>query len=36
MEQRINQLKPPIFWKDKPNFISQAQKWTKQKLKKDT
>jgi len=34
MEQRINQLKPPIFWKDKANFISQAQKWTKTKIKK--
>ena len=20
-------LKPPIFWKDKPNFYSQAKKW---------
>ncbi len=34
IEQRINQLKPPIFWKDKANFISQAQKWTKTKIKK--
>ena len=33
IEQRINQLKPPIFWKDKPNFVSQAQKWTKTKIK---
>ena len=33
IEQQINQLKPPIFWKDKPNFVSQAQKWTKTKIK---
>ena len=25
-------IKPPIFWKDKPNFILQAKKWNEYKL----
>ena len=29
IEKAINDLKPPIFWKDKPNFISQAKVWNK-------
>ena len=33
LEAKINSLKPPIFWKDKPNFISQAKKWNKSKIK---
>ena len=32
LEQSINDLKPPVFWKDKPNFIKQAQKWNRKKL----
>jgi len=32
VESKINSLKPPIFWKDKPNFISQAKKWNKNKI----
>ena len=28
----INSLVPPIFWKDKPNFLEQAQKWDKNKI----
>ena len=32
VESKINSLKPPIFWKDKPNFISQAKKWNKRKI----
>ena len=28
----INNLKPPIFWKDKPNLIEQAKKWDKKKV----
>ena len=32
VEAKINSLKPPIFWKDKPNFISQAKKWNKRKI----
>ena len=33
LENKINSLKPPIFWKDKPNFIKQIKKWTPKKLK---
>ena len=29
IDNRINSLKPPIFWKDKPNFIAQVKKWDK-------
>ena len=29
----INNLKPPIFWKDKPVFFHQAKIWNKEKLK---
>ena len=32
LEQSVNDLKPPVFWKDKPNFIKQAQKWNRKKL----
>lgn len=28
----VDSLKPPIFWKDKPLFIKQAQVWTSKKL----
>ena len=28
----IDSLKPPIFWKDKPNFISQVSLWNLKKL----
>ena len=28
----IDNIKPPIFWKDKPNFILQAKKWNEYKL----
>ena len=34
IEKAIEQLKPPIFWKDKANFINQAKLWNKEKLKK--
>ena len=27
IEDKINQLKPPIFWKDKNVFVEQAKKW---------
>ena len=33
IEKAINDLRPPIFWKDKPNFISQAKVWNKKKIK---
>ena len=29
----VNNLKPPIFWKDKRNFADQAKKWTEKKIK---
>ena len=27
LEMKINSLRPPVFWKDKKNFIAQAKKW---------
>ena len=30
----ISQLKPPIFWKDKPNITDQAKKWNDKKINK--
>lgn len=32
IEKSINQIKPPIFWKDKPNFINQLKIWSAQKI----
>ncbi len=34
LEKSINDIKPPIFWKDKPNFILQAKKWQLKKILK--
>ena len=31
-ETVISNLKPPIFWKDKPMIISQSRKWNKEKI----
>ncbi|MDA9684342.1 hypothetical protein N9U33_01995 [Candidatus Pelagibacter bacterium] len=33
IEDSINSLKPPIFWKDKPNITNQVKKWDKYKIK---
>ena len=33
IEKAVNSLRPPIFWKDKPNFISQAKIWDQSKIK---
>ncbi len=33
LEKKINEYKPPIFWKDKPNLTAQAKKWNKIKIK---
>ena len=33
VEQVLTNLKPPIFWKDKPLIIEQARKWNKNKIK---
>lgn len=32
-DNAINQLKPPIFWKDKPNFLVQINKWSSDKIR---
>ncbi len=32
LEEVISNIKPPIFWKDKPFFIEQAKKWDKHKI----
>ena len=34
LETAINNLKPPIFWKDKPRLMIQAKKWDENRLKK--
>lgn len=33
LDDTVNGMKPPIFWKDKPNFIIQAKKWNSKKIK---
>ncbi len=33
IELLISNLKPPIFWKDKPVLIQQSKKWNKDKIK---
>ncbi len=33
VENAINSIKPPIFWKDKPSMIFQAKKWNAKKIK---
>ena len=32
VEQTVNEIKPPIFWKDKPVVIDQVKSWTSNKL----
>ena len=34
LESAINNLKPAVFWKDKPIFLNQAKKWNIKKIKK--
>ena len=34
LDEIIENIKPPIFWKDKPIFIAQARKWDMNRLKK--
>ena len=34
LELAINNMKPPIFWKDKPSFLLQAKKWDREKIQK--
>ena len=33
LEQAVENIKPPIFWKDKPYFLRQAQIWDFKKIK---
>ena len=33
LEEAINKIKPPIFWKDKSTFLFQAKKWNSSKIK---
>lgn len=33
IEKAIDSVKPPIFWKDKPNYIEQIKKWNKKKIR---
>ena len=32
IEEKINQLKPPIFWKDKSEFLEQTKLWNTKKI----
>ena len=34
IDKTINELKPPIFWKDKPTVALQAKKWDEERLNK--
>tara|TARA_Y100000768_G_scaffold387403_1_gene378563 strand:+ start:3868 stop:4854 length:987 start_codon:yes stop_codon:yes gene_type:complete len=34
LERVINEIKPPVFWKEKPIFLVQAKTWNKYKLYK--
>jgi DNA polymerase III subunit delta len=34
LEEKMDKIKPPIFWKDKPFFIQQSKKWNKHKIRK--
>ena len=33
LKVQLISIRPPIFWKDKANFITQARIWDKKKLK---
>ena len=33
IEALISNLKPPVFWKDKPKLIEQSRKWNKHKIR---
>ena len=34
LENAVNEIKPPIFWKEKPFFLSQAKLWDTRKISK--
>ena len=31
--QVLSDMRPPIFWKDRPNVIEQTKKWNSKKIK---
>ena len=33
IEALLSEIKPPIFWKDKPVIIEQSKKWNKEKIR---
>ena len=33
VSKAIDAIKPPIFWKEKPNILSQTKKWNIKKIK---
>ena len=33
LDLAVNNIKPPIFWKEKPIMLQHAKKWQKQTLK---
>lgn len=33
LNDAMNKIKPPIFWKDKPMFLMQCKKWSKAKIR---
>ena len=33
LEKSVSDLKPPIFWKDKPNVLAKAKKWHSNKIR---
>ncbi len=34
IESAINEIKPPIFWKDKPILLNQSKRWSNNKINK--
>ena len=32
LEDAFSKIKPPIFWKEKPNFLIQIKKWNLKKI----
>ena len=34
IEKKLNEIKPPVFWKDKPMLLEQANKWNTKHIKK--
>ena len=34
LEKRIDEYKPPVFWKDKAILLEQSKKWNKNKIQK--